>query len=68
MKCGIKMSKTEPNYEKFLNRKNNTPDIDNDFIKGRRLSNIESTAIMIQDVNIDEKELEKAIEQYVKWR
>jgi hypothetical protein len=62
------MSKTEPNYKKFLNRKNNTPDIDSDFIIERRLSNIESTALMIQDVNIDEEELEKAIEQYVKWR
>lgn len=54
----------------FLNRQKDKPDIDSDFIRGRRLTDKESNAFMIQDIDMcfTEEEFYKAVEKFVKWK
>jgi hypothetical protein len=58
----------ETQLDKFLERQDDQPDIDNDFIRGRRLTDKESMALMFQDSIFDEEEYKKAVKAFVKWK
>lgn len=56
------------NCEKFSNRNDNKPDIDNDFIRGHRLTDKESNALLFEDIDFDEDEFNKVVRAFVKWK
>lgn len=52
----------------FKTRENNKSDIDNDYIRGRRLTDKESMNLMIQDINFNEEKFNEVVKKYVKWK
>ncbi len=56
----------ESDNSKFLDRETDKPDIDNDFIRGRRLTDQESLALMFQDTIFNEEEFKRVFDKYVK--
>lgn len=42
--------------------------INDDIIRGRRLTNKESTLLLFQDIYFNEEEFDKAIEPYINWK
>lgn len=54
---------------KFLNKKYDKPDIDNDVIKGKRLTNLESMSLLVEeDIGLSQVELNEILEPYIKWK
>ena len=53
------------NNNNFLNKTNETTNIDDDIIRGRRLTDKESLLLLFQDIYFNEKEFNKAIEPYI---
>lgn len=40
----------------------------NEFIRGRRLTDKESSLLLFQDICFNEEEFNKAIEAYINWK
>lgn len=57
------------NIDKYLNRPNAKQDIDSDIIRGKRLTNLESMSLLIQDpIQIDQEVLDEVLTKYIKWK
>lgn len=56
------------NNNSFLNKTNETTNIDDDIIRGRRLTDKESLLLLFQDIYFNEEEFNKAIEPYINWK
>jgi hypothetical protein len=53
----------------YKSNKKNKPKIDNDAIRGRRLTNLESMSLLIQEpIIINQKVLDEILEPYIKCR